>query len=480
MEGFKPQEKSSETPKVGFESIELSRRNALRAALAAAVASVISGDTFNPSEISSETNEILPNAEKINEFQQAKIDIASRVAEIKSLPFMEKPLRARKQVEQVGANSNFRSVVLAVEEGGVIKTLYIPDVGELSRSVRDSRGNGTHLHGQEDAKYRIVLEDSLVDIGVSNRFRIERHVRGIGPQKMVLVYAVRRARYEKKPGSNEGGYVEYITYIPPAEHLVTKEVVGVGKEYVGQVLDAAHTVLSHRLPKANQKVLALCRDICKRIAIVEHVDPITLSGVEQKSKDETDQDVDARRKLIFQKMYAEYGLNQDKAFNHLINSLGAGGMMQIMQRTYSSIRDRLIERKVFLPHELPEDANSGRRDPLTSAIIAMYLCYDNYLVRKSTLAGKREDEIELSLVSMYNGSPNLYRKILKGNEPEKGKNNKLTPKKYPSIPYNNPTDTIKKILSHNHGARLPGSGEPENLNYVRKYLLLKSLESSTK
>jgi len=478
MERYKPWVKPEETPKADFEREgHFSRRDILRAALAGAVTALLSGDTDRTGPGQTETP---PTPEEINEFQQAKLEIDSHVAEMKKLPFMEKPLIARKQVEQVVTKQNYRSVVLAVEEDGEIKTLHIQDVGELSRSVRDSRGNGIYVHSQGEARYRITLEDSSVDVGVSNRFLVERHVRGSGPQKPVPVQAVRRSRYERKPtpkgGVDEGGYVEYVTYVPPGEHLVTTEVVDSGKEYVGVVLDAAHTILAHRFPKANQKILTLCLDICKRIAIVEHVDPVTLTVAEQKAKDENERDVEERKKMVYQKMYAEYGLNQDKAFNHLINSLGAGGMMQIMQRTYKDIRERLVERKAFLPSELPEDANSGRRDPLISAIIAMYLCYDNYLVRASTLATKRDDEIEPSLVSMYNGSPNLFRKILQGNEPEKRKNNKEVTKKHPPIPYDNPSDFIKKILSHNQGAKLPGSGEPENLNYLRKYVWLKRNE----
>ena len=173
-------------------------------------------------------------------------------------------------------------------------------------------------------------------------------------------------------------------------------------------------------------------------------------------------------------MYAEYGLNQDTSFNHLINFLGAGGMMQIMQKTYRDVRLRMIARKLFLPEEISEDANEGRKDPLISAIIAMYLCYDNYLVKGKILSGKRDDEIELALVAMYNGSPNLLTKILKRVGKNKIVSNARVEKTLASYP--NPTPFVEKLLTHREGIQIPGSSESENGNYLGKYVWLKSNE----
>ncbi len=490
MERFFPKRSTENQPpekEKKDDEIDPSRRFFLKAALAAAVASTVPGDTVREG---GEQRESPPTPEKVNHFESAKRQVQEHVVNMRRLPFMERPLRARAQVAQVPTNSDFKSVVLGIMEDGVIKTLNVPDVGGLSQSVRDNRGKGIYIHTEGATKYRITLKDSPVDIGVSNRFRVEKHVHAGGPEKFLSVYAVRRARYErklvekeivekgkkKKIKVDEGGYVEYVTYVPPGEHLVKKEVVGAGKEYIDVILNAAHKTLSDRLPKANQKILAICRDVCRRLAVVEHVDPKLLNVAEQ--KEEGKNDIDTRRKLLFQKMYAEYGLNQDAAFNHLINGLGAGGMMQIMQKTYRDIRTRLLERNIFLSNEIPEDANIGRKDPLISAIVAMYLCYDNYLPRTKFFSTKRDDEIELSLVAMYNGSPNLYRQILEGNKPEKGKKSKESPTEHPPIPYKNPTELILKMLNHNHGMKLPGTNEPENRNYLRKYLLLKSYEKT--
>jgi hypothetical protein len=478
-----------------------SRRNFLIGGAALAGAAVVGSYYLREKKVEAdesivESNPPFPSPEKMHELDVARGKVRASVESIRKRPFMEKPTKAKEVLEQVPVSADRTSVALGLEENGVMKTLHIQNVQELSK-LRNGNGSGVYVHREGDSRYHITLEDTSVDIGVSNRFRVQKHLGNEDLSDSLPIYAVKRSRYEKKLFVSEvldkknkkkiekkvtGDYVEYVPYIPPAEHLVSKEVVGSGKEYVGVVLEAAHTVLAHRMTESNQKVLKICHDICKRLAIVEHVDPIALVKAEKKQGKETDAHVEARRKQFYQKMYAEYGLNQDASFNHLINSLGAGGMMQIMRKTYTDIRARLIVRKIFLPDEIPEDANEGRRDPLMSAIIALYLCYDNYLVKGKVLSSLRDDEIELALVSMYNGSPNLFRKIFKEEKPKKEKKgnkgkNKSTPRAHsPSVPYPNATPFIQRLLSHNEGSKLPGSGEAENRNYLRKYLWLKMNE----
>lgn len=485
--------------KGGNEQPNHGRRNFLIGG-AALLGSALVGTYFvnRNDESISEEKPPFPSPEKMHELDVARGKVRACVESIQKRPFMEKPKKAKETLERVPVSDDRTSVALSFEEGGVMKTLHIQNVQELSK-LRNGNGSGVYAHREGDTRYHIALEDTSVDIGVSNRFDVRKHLGNGRLSESLPVYAVKRSRYEKKLFISEvldkknkkkfekkvtGDYVEYVPYTPPASHLVNKEVVGSGKEYVGVVLEAAHTVLSHRMTRSNQKVLKICHDICKRLAIVEHVDPIALVKAEKKQGKETDAHVEARRKLFYQRMYAEYGLNQDASFNHLINSLGAGGMMQIMRKTYTDIRARLIVRKIFLPDEIPEDANEGRRDPLMSAIIALYLCYDNYLVKGKVLSHLRDDEIELALVSMYNGSPNLFRKIFKEEKPKKEKKgkkdkNKNAPHTQSSpIAYPNATPFIQKLLSHNEGAKLPGSGESENRNYLRKYLWLKLHEKS--
>lgn len=480
-----------------------SRRNFIIGGLALGASAIagtyyLRGEKNGVDESISEEKPPFPSPEKMHELEVAQEKVRACVESIRKRPFMEKPTKAKEVLEHVPVSADRTSVALALEEGGVMKTLHIQNIQELSR-LRNGNGSGVYVHREGDSRYHIALEDTSVDIGVSNRFDVRKHLGNGSLSDSLPIYAVKRSRYEKKLFISEvldkknkkklekkvtGDYVEYVPYTPPAEHLVNKEVIGSGKEYVGVVLEAAHAVLSHRMTQSNQKVLKICHDICKRLAIVEHVDPIALVKAEKKQGKETDAHVDARRKVFFQKMYAEYGLNQDASFNHLINSLGAGGMMQIMRKTYTDIRARLIVRKLFLPDEIPEDANEGRRDPLMSAIIAMYLCYDNYLVKGKILSRFRDDEIELALVSMYNGSPNLFRKIFKEEKPKnekkgnKGKN-KSTPRTQNSpVAFPNATPFIQKLLSHDEGAKLPGSGESENRNYLRKYVWLRMNEKS--
>lgn len=480
-----------------------SRRNFLIGGVALAGAAVagsyyLRGEKNGADESIIEGKPPFPSPEKMHELDVARGKVRACVESIQMRPFMEKPTKAKEALEHVPVSADRTSVALALEEGGVMKTLHIQNIQELSR-LRNGNGSGVYVHREGESRYHIALEDTSVDIGVSNRFDVRKHMGNGSLSDSLPIYAVKRSRYEKKLFVSEvldkknkkkiekkvtGDYVEYVPYTPPAEYLMSKEAIGAGKEYVGVVLEAAHTVLAHRMTESNQKVLKICHDICKRLAIVEHVDPIALVKAEKKQGKETDAHVEARKKSFYQKMYAEYGLNQDASFNHLINSLGAGGMMQIMRKTYTDIRKRLIVRKIFLPDEIPEDANEGRRDPLISAIIAMYLCYDNYLLKGKTLSRLRDDEIELALVTMYNGSPNLFRKIITGEEvkketkgkKDKSKNKTDVSSKNPPVLYPNATPFIQKLLTHNEGAKLPGSGQSENGNYIRKYLWLKMNE----
>jgi hypothetical protein len=428
-----------------------------------------------------------PTSEKVSELVKAREKVALCVKKIQESPFMHTPLLARKQVDRVFVNPDFTSVLLAVEEGGNITTLHIKDVRALSKSVANARGKGVYVHEEHGRRYHISLEDTTVDVGVSNRFTVKRHINKNEFSGVLPVYATRRSRYEKKRvqkkeeseqnAEDVGGFVEYVTYTPPSSRLTSKEVIKTGREYVDVVLNAGYDVLSQRMTSSNQKILALCRDIVKRLAVVEHVDPAVLMQAEKKDTTDIDAQKEIRRRNVYQKMYAEYGLNQDRAFNHLINSVGAGGMMQIMYRTYVDVRGKLLAANILLPHEIPEDPNSGRKDPLISAIIAIYLCYDNFVIHKKMLATKRDDEIELALVSLYNGSPKLFKKII---EDKKG------PKQYKGVlqkvslhhgeQRSTYTPFIEKILHHDKGRKLPGSGEAENRNYVRKYLWLKGNE----
>lgn len=500
MEGFFSKKTPENVKKEKSEDgVDDKRRSLLRAALlAAGVATlpvVLQKDTHE--NVTIQEVEEPPTPEEVNHFKEAKKRVNAHAEKMRSLPYMQKPLKARAMVEQVATNPDLRSVVLAVEEDGEMITFHIPDVGEFRKAVNADRGKGSYVHTTGEAKYRITLADSHVDIGVSNRFSVERHTRGGDLQKQLSSFAVHRARYEKKYEEVEvvergkkkkirkdvGMYREYVTYVPPAEHLVTEEIIASGKEYIDAVLNAAYKTLLERMHHVENRkhILPICRDICKRLAIVEHVDPSILARAERKENGETETRVDIRRRAVFQKMYAEYGLNQKHAFNHLINPLGAGGMMQIMRRTYRDIRTRLIERNIFTQTEIPEDPDEGRKDPLISALISMYLCYDNYLPRATFFKGRRDDEIEFSLVVMYNGSPNLYEKILnsdeKKEEPKKGAKKKAPDTGSVSpIPYDNATPFILKILNHDKGAKLPGSGEAENRNYIRKYLLMKRLQ----
>jgi hypothetical protein len=429
--------------------------------------------------------------EKIDHIKRSQERIHAYTESLRARPFMREPLRAKKRVENVSSRPDFRSAIFAVGAGSEMTTLHVPNVSELGERTGNDKGKGVYVHTEnrdtsEEKKYIVTLADTHTDIGVSNRFHIAKKNPGQPLGNSLPIYAVRRARYEKKKTGTKtirnkqgklehmpvwtGNYVEYITYIPPSKELTTKESIIAGKEYIETVLREAYDILAERMTTSNKNVLRICHTVCKRLAVIEHVDPILFARTEDNKE---------KQLALFQRMYAEYGLNQENAFNHLINSEGAGGMMQIIPETYQSIRAELIQREIFRSEELPKDENVGRRDPLISSIISIYLCYSNYLVKGHYLKDKSPEEIEWSLVVMYNGSPNLFRKIIDPHKPKSGKQSGKQPaktEKLPPIPYTHTSPLILKLLTHNKGKLLPGQIESENRNYLRKYIASIQLE----
>ena len=311
-------ESAPQRPKEKSEEALLSRRRLLGGAAAFAGSALLGSylltkDNGADEDRINELDPPSPSPEKLSELTLVRNNIRTRVESIRKRSFMEKPNRGKNMLNNSVLNPDYASVAIVVEENGVLRLLHLQNVRQLSKQTRNGAGSGVYTHLEGGTKYQIALEDTVVDIGVSNRFSVRKQSEG--ENSTLPVHAVKRSRYEKEHVANKvidkngkekvvkevlGDYVGYVTYIPPASHLTHKESISSGKEYVDTVLESAYTVLSHRMTKSNQKVLGLCRDICRRLAVIEHVDPNVIIRAEAKKSGETETHTEARKRSIYQ------------------------------------------------------------------------------------------------------------------------------------------------------------------------------------
>ncbi len=124
------------------------------------------------------------------------------------------------------------------------------------------------------------------------------------------------------PVERNGFLTETAYYISTHPGIVTPEVVGAGKIYVRNTLDAART----NLQKKGIFISPQVADAAERLSIVEHVDH--------------DRFRNEYALNIFNDIYALYALNEGQTYRYSVSSAGAGGMVQMIPATYYMVRSR--------------------------------------------------------------------------------------------------------------------------------------------
>jgi hypothetical protein len=410
--------------------------------------------------------EIIPEDPRALLFKRAKEAIQAKITQLEKDPTVSRTKRARDALVNTLLPDDGEGIALSFScEGGQNESIAIPSVTDMRRNLYDPKHrrydvvSGT---GDTRRKFSLSISDIAKDIGVSSRLSVVETTGG--STRIASVLAVKRARYIQE----EGRYGEYVTYTPAHKDIRTPEVISLGKQYVDTVVEEAFNLFSHK--SVNKEALNLSAEVARRVAIVEHIDPYEFH---RKNKER------GEIKSLYDIAFAEHALNPGFAYNHLINGVGAGGMMQIIPKTYRDVRDQIIKRGLFRKEDIPDDVDKGRKDPLVSAIISIALCYLNYDFATSSKevssvfrTAPHEDKL-LMLASMYNGSPNLLRRIMKDEStpnvlrPNKKKKEGDTPKQKRSV--------REKLLSNGKGNTLAGAEETENENYIKKFILYKSL-----
>ena len=147
----------------------------------------------------------------------------------------------------------------------------------------------------------------------------------------------------------KGGAVTEMAYYTSAHPaLLSPAIASAGKSYVRTMLDAA----SARLARDGVAVPADIVDIAEHLCIVEHTDHRRFMN-----EDHT---------VLFPEILSLYALNQGNTYRYSVSTAGAGGMIQMIPRTYEAIRQQ------HPGVSLQPDFVSGMRDH-ANALEAMLL-----------------------------------------------------------------------------------------------------------
>ena len=121
----------------------------------------------------------------------------------------------------------------------------------------------------------------------------------------------------------KGGAISEMAYYTSAHPaLLSPQITEAGQTYVRRMLDAA----AERLAEDGVTVPADLVDIAEHLCIVEHTDHKRFMNED--------------RTLLFPEILSLYALNQGNTYRYSVSSAGAGGMIQMIPRTYAAIREQ--------------------------------------------------------------------------------------------------------------------------------------------
>jgi len=124
------------------------------------------------------------------------------------------------------------------------------------------------------------------------------------------------------PIVKSGAVTEMAYYTSAHPALLSPGVTDAGKAYLRRMLDAA----AARLAQDGVTVSPDIVDIAEHLCIVEHTDHKRF-----KNEDHT---------VLFPEILSLYALNEGNTFRYSVSTAGAGGMIQMIPRTYDAIRQQ--------------------------------------------------------------------------------------------------------------------------------------------
>lgn len=185
----------------------------------------------------------------------------------------------------------------------------------------------------------------------------------------------------------KGGSISEVAYYTSAHPAIeSPETIRAGRAYIEGVLDAAADRLAARGDRIDPAVV----DIAEHLCVVEHTDH---------RRFETE-----NHGALFDEIDSIYALNHAAAYGYSVSSAGAGGMIQMIPRTYQAIRQMHPEAA------LAPDFVAGMRDHANAASAMLLYMQDtwNRLATepevKAALDSGTATEAEL-LAAGYNSNP---------------------------------------------------------------------------
>ena len=123
------------------------------------------------------------------------------------------------------------------------------------------------------------------------------------------------------PIVRDGSWSENAYYTSAHPALLSSDVVAEGQRYLGTMFQQA----TSELQASGVAVPADIVEVAKHLVIVEHTD-------HKRFRDENRAD-------IYPEVLALYALNQGDTYRYSVSSAGAGGMIQMIPKTYAAIRE---------------------------------------------------------------------------------------------------------------------------------------------
>jgi len=122
------------------------------------------------------------------------------------------------------------------------------------------------------------------------------------------------------PIAKDGALKETAFYTSAHPALISPAVIASGQDYVTTMLDQAAVSLAKTGIHIDPGIVT----IAQHLVIVEHTDHKRFLNEDPKA--------------LFPEILSLYALNQDATFNYSVSTAGAGGMIQMIPRTYEAIR----------------------------------------------------------------------------------------------------------------------------------------------
>ena len=196
------------------------------------------------------------------------------------------------------------------------------------------------------------------------------------------------------PIEKKGAQTEMAYYTSGHPALLSAEIVSAGEGYVATMLNAA----AERLAARGVSIAPDIVNIAEHLCVVEHTD-------HQRFLNED-------RSRIYPEIFSLYALNQGDTFRYSISSAGAGGMIQMIPRTYAGIREH--HRNVDLESDFVR-AMSDHTNALEAMLLYINDTWD-YLQKSSevqdALTSGVASKSEL-LAAGYNSNPMRLPQYLK-------------------------------------------------------------------